>query len=160
MTPEALLDIVHKIIEAAVYGFLITLDESGQPNARVMQPFPPEADLTIWFGVSPHSRKVRELRRDSRATVTFYDPAKIAYVALAGSCQIVDDLEERRARWMEEWRLFFTAGPEGDDYALVRFTPERIEVMDFTRQVTPPPFGLAHTDLVRDGDGWRIAESG
>lgn len=156
MSPEDLLKIARETIEAAPYSFLMTLDESGAANARLMQDFKPEADLTVWFGTSPRSRKVREIRRDNRVTVSFQVLQENAYVTLIGTAEFVDDAAERRRRWYKEWIAFFPAGPEGEDYVLIKFTPARVELLNFTWGVNPLPYGLQHANLVRTADGWAI----
>jgi len=45
---ELLLETAKSSIRAAEYCFLITLGEAGEPNARLVQPFEPEEDMTIW----------------------------------------------------------------------------------------------------------------
>lgn len=153
---EELLDITRHMIRAVDYCFLITLDDSGLPNARLLQHFKPDDSLTIWFGTSPKSRKIQELKRDNRLTVAFYHADETAYVILKGTARLVDDLDKRKTTWYEHWIAFFPAGPAGDDYMLIEFTPTQIELMNFAKSITPPPFGLQHVNLVRDGEDWEI----
>jgi general stress protein 26 len=62
----------------------------------------PQEDLTIWFGTSPKSRKIRDILQDSWVTLSFHDPTDTAYMALFSSAQVEDDLNERLQRWREE----------------------------------------------------------
>ena len=55
-------------------------------------------------------------------------------------------------------RGFWPAGPEGDDYVLIKFTPFRIELMSIYRNVVPDP-RLQPAVLVRDGEEWVVAEN-
>ena len=102
MPPEYLLEVAKATIRATAYCFLITLGDTGQAHARLIQPFAPNEDLTIWFGTSLKSRKIRDIRQDSWVTLAFHDPADTTYVALVGSAQVEDDLNERLQRWREE----------------------------------------------------------
>lgn len=138
----------------ARYCLLATTGEDGV-DARVLQPFPPGDDLTVWMGTSPRSRKVAQLRRDPRATVVFQDDARGASVVLAGRAAVVESIDERTRRFMPLHWAFFPAGPTGDDYVLLRFEPERLEVWDARSGVAPAPFGLRAARLVRDGASWR-----
>jgi hypothetical protein len=74
-------------------------------------------------------------------------------VVLVGHARVIDDVEERRRRFMPSWWAFFPDGPEGD-YVLIRFEPIRIEVWDAARRITPEPFGLRAARLARSGDTW------
>jgi general stress protein 26 len=152
-----LIDAVKATIEPVNYCFLTTIGPDGQPSTRLMQPFKPQADMTIWFGTHPQSRKAEDIRRDNRITVAYLNEAENAYVSLMGTARLESALEEREARWFEMWEQFFIGGPAGDNYVLVEFTPQRIEIMNFQRGVAPPPFGLKTADLIREGDHWREA---
>ena len=46
------------VIADARYATFITLDDTGHPQARIVDPFPPEDDLTIWIATNARSRKV------------------------------------------------------------------------------------------------------
>lgn len=157
MTPDHLLEVTKAIIEATEFCFLITVGELDAPDARLMQPFEPEPDLTLWFGTSPKSRKVRDIEQNSRVTVAFQDAAGPAYAALSGTATIETNLALRRQYWREAWTSFFPGGPEGDDYCLVKFVPLRIELMHFGRNVAPEPYGLQPAVLVRTAQGWDVA---
>jgi hypothetical protein len=57
------------IMQAQNYCALITIGEKGQPEARTMNPFPPEEDLTVWTpspGGRPRSTWRRRTRRGNR----------------------------------------------------------------------------------------------
>jgi general stress protein 26 len=123
-----------------------------------MQPFPPEEDLTIWMGASPGSRKVREIERYWRVSLAYAYAEVGAYVTLLGTATVVTDLHQRRHYWRETFRPFWPEGPEDRDYALIRFEPERIEVMHLQRDVAPEPYGLRPAILVRQGDTWLVEE--
>lgn len=135
------------------YCLLATLGESCI-DARVLQPFPPGPDLDVWLGTSRRSRKAAQLRADSRATLAYEDDGKGAAVVLVGRVQIVDALEERRRRFMPSWWAFYPDGPEGDDYVLLHFVPDRVEVWDVSRRVTPEPFGMRAARVVRRNGTW------
>lgn len=136
------------------YCLLITRSEHGS-DARVLQPFPPEDDFTVWLGSSVGSRKVAQLRRNDAATLVYQDDAKAACVVLVGRVRIVEEVEERRRRFMATWWAFFPEGPAGSDFILLRFEPERIEVWDAARRVTPPPFGLRSAAVALTDGQWR-----
>lgn len=136
------------------YCLLITRSEHGS-DARVLQPFPPEDDFTVWLGTSIGSRKVAQLRHNDAATLVYQDDAKAACVVLVGRVRTVEEVEERRRRFMATWWAFFPEGPAGSDFILLRFEPERIEVWDSARRVTPPPFGLRSAAVAFTDGQWR-----
>ena len=160
ITAELILETAKSSMRSAEYCMLITLSEGGEANARLVQPFEPEPDMTIWVGTWSKSRKVREVRRDSRVTLAFYDKESTAYVTLLGLGQIENDLNKKRKYWREEWIGFIPQGPDGDDYVLVKFIPFRIELMSFGRGVLPQPYGLKPAVVVRSEDSWVVVDNG
>lgn len=154
---EQLLGAARATMEASEYCFLITSGPEGA-DARLMQPFAPDEDLTVRFGTSKGSRKAREILAEGRAMVAYSDPTEVAYVVLKGTATLEGDPEQRRRYWREDWRTFYPGGPEDEDYVLIRFAPDRVELMNFTREVTPPPYGLRPAILAREGEAWRLAE--
>jgi general stress protein 26 len=157
--PERLLEVARAVMHEAGFCFLITIGGEGHPHARVMQPFEPEEDLIVWFGASPNSRKVREIRADPRVTLGYSQEEEGAYVTLLGQASVVSDIEERRRRWRESFRAFWPEGAESENYTLLRFVPERIELMHIEKSIAPPPFGLRPAVLTWGQEGWSLEES-
>lgn len=159
VSPEDLLVVARQTIEAAQTCFLITVGEEGLPSARVMAPFPPEADFTIWMGARPRQRKIREIAKDDRAVLGYSYAADGAYLSMAGTIVVESGLDKRRRYWTEDFRVFWPDGPEGDDYILLKFVPSRMELMNVMRGVAADPTGPGPVVLVRSGDAWVIQES-
>lgn len=153
---ERVLAVVREDMEATRYCFLVTLDDLGQPQARVMDAFDPEADMTVWMATDPKTRKVRQLRHDPRATLAYDLGGGRGYVTLIGRVQLVDDEEERRAHWKSGWEAFYPEGPTGADYLLLKFTPSRIEAMNIPENVGTIPF--SPVILLREGSTWKLHE--
>lgn len=155
-TVPAVLRAARATMRRKRYCVLATRGDSA-PSARVLQPFPPDEDFRVWFGTSPSSRKVQELRRDPHATLVYEDDSKSACVVLEGEIEIVHDTEMRRRYFMPMWRAFFPDGPEGNDFVLLSFRARRIEVWDMSRGITPEPFGLKSAQVVRAEGAWQAA---
>ena len=70
---DTLITTAKKMIETTRNCALITLDTTGHPDIRTMEPFSPDSNMVVWFGTSINSRKVKQIKNDSR--VTLYYPA-------------------------------------------------------------------------------------
>ena len=138
---DQILSAARQIMISAHYCTLITLDSSGHPQARVMDAFEPESDLTVWFGTNRITRKVGELNDDSRMTLSYFDRDDPGYVTLLGEARLVTDPEETAARWKDEWQAFYPDGPASEDYMLIEFRPFRVEVMSIKHQIASDPRG-------------------
>lgn len=129
-----LLNSAREIMQTARYCALITLDASGQPQARAMDAFPPEEDMGVWFGTNPKSRKVQQIRKDPRVTLYYYDSQGPGYVTITGEASVVDDSLETATRWKEGWEAFYPNRETG--YVLVKVMPERLEIVSYKHNIT------------------------
>jgi general stress protein 26 len=114
---------------AARYCSLITVGEDGHPQARIVDPFPPEGELTVWIATNPATRKVVQVRKDRRVTLLYFDPKGPGYVTILGEARLVDDPREKGKRWKPEWSRFYKDENRGADYLLIRIEPRRLEVV-------------------------------
>jgi len=122
------LEAAREVMQKARYATLVTLGEDGHPQARVVDPFAPEAGLTVWIATSAVTRKVEQVRRDPRVTLLYFEPASEAYVTILGRAEAVSDPAEKARRWKDEWAPFYKDKNRGDDYLLLRVKPIRLEI--------------------------------
>jgi general stress protein 26 len=118
-----------KMMETTRYCALITLDTTGHPEVRTLDPFLPDSNMIVWLGTSINSRKVKQIKNDSR--VTLYYPAQNAagYVVIKGQAYIVQDSSKKQTYWKKEWSRFY---PEDkSNYTLIKVIPEKLEVIDY-----------------------------
>jgi len=127
----------REIMTAAGTCALITLDEEGRPRVRVMDPFLPESDFTVWFGTNPKSRKVNQIKKNPKVTLYYLDSDASGYVMIHGKAQLVDDQKVKEKRWKDEWEAFYPNKPEG--YILIKVSPEWMEVISYTHGILGDP---------------------
>lgn len=132
-----LMNAAREIMAASGTCTLVTLNESDQPMVRIMDPFPPESDFTVWFGTNANSRKVTQIKNNPVATLYYTDSDNSGYVVIHGKAQLVDDQNEEKMRWKEEWNAFYPNRPEG--YLLIKVSPEWMEVLSYSRGITGDP---------------------
>ena len=133
VSDEELTKVAKEIIDQANNCALISLDVEGNPRVRIMDPFKPEKDFIIWFGTNPKSRKVIQIKSDSRVTLYYVAEDNSGYVTILGEAQIIDDSAEKEKRWKEKWKAFYPNYPEG--YALIKVTPKSMEVISITHNI-------------------------
>jgi general stress protein 26 len=125
----ALVAAAREVMAAQTYCALVTVDETGRPQVRTMNPFPPEEDMTVWFATNTRSRKVREMTRDPRVTLYYADhETAIGYVALQGRAVLVSDKAEILKRKRAYWDQAF---PGLENLVLVKVVPERLDVLNY-----------------------------
>ena len=128
-------DLMHK----ARFCGLITLAADGSPQARVVDPFEPEDDMTVWIGTSNVTRKVSEIERDARVTLLCTSPDGTGYVVLIGAAAIVRDKAEKAKHWKPEWKGFYKDENRGDDYVLIKTRPRQLEIVSMTHNLMNDP---------------------
>ncbi len=133
------LAVAREIMEQAHHCALITLGGDGQPQARAMDPFPPAEDMTVWLATSSATRKVAQLRANSRVTLFYFDPKSQGYVTLLGRAELVRDPAEKAAHWKEAWSSFYKDKSRGDDFVLIKVKPSRLEVVSYMRGLANDP---------------------
>jgi len=127
----------REIMTSAQTCALITLDHEGRPRVRAMDPFLPESDFTVWFGTNSNTRKVDQIKKDSRVTLYYLDSAGSGYVMIHGIAQIVNNQKEKDKRWKVEWESFYPNKTE--EYILIKVTPEWMEVISYAHGVVGDP---------------------
>jgi general stress protein 26 len=132
-----LIDVAREIMTSAGTCALITIDEEGRPRVRVMDPFLPESDLTVWFGTNPKSRKVAQIKKDSKVTLYYLDKDASGYVMIHGTAQLVNDQKEKDKHWKEEWEAFYAN--KNEDYLLIKVSPEWMEVISYKHGILGDP---------------------
>lgn len=130
------ISVARDVMQSARYCTLVTIGEDGHPQARIVDTFPPEADMTVWIATKPVTRKVAQIQKDPRVTLTYFDPGSESYVTLLGRATLVRDAAEKTKRWKDEWAPLYSDKNRGDDYLLLRVTVSRLEVSSETRGVT------------------------
>ena len=120
-------EVARSVMDAARYCGLVTRGPDGHAQVRIVDPLPPDADLTIDFATNPRSRKVDEIKKDPRVTLLYFDAARPAYVTVVGRArEITGPLKTGRHK--PAWQAFFPA-ERPESYSLFRVFPERIEVV-------------------------------
>ncbi len=128
---DSLIAAAREIMSLQTYCGLVTVDSTGQPHARTMNPFPPEDDMTVWMATSTDSRKAREISRDPRVCLYYADHGTaIGNVNIVGKATLVNDPEVIRMKWREYWAQSF---PDRSKLVLIRVVPEKIEVLNYKR---------------------------
>ncbi len=122
---KSLIATAREVMKTARYCALITLDSSGRPQARTMDPFPPEENMLVWLATNPNSRKVAEISHNEHVTLYYFVSEEQAYVSISGRARIVRDPREKARHWKDDWKDFY---PDRN-YLLIIVIPEKLELV-------------------------------
>jgi len=111
---DTLMQAAREIMKALPYCALVTIDSSGLPQVRTMNPFPQSNETVIWFATSRKSRKVSDIKKNPNVCVYFADHSHAkGYVNITGTAVIIDDKEllikMKRSYWegIPDWQNMF-----------------------------------------------------
>ncbi len=126
---DSLIAAAREIIGAQKYCALVTVDSSGSPNVRTMNPFPPDDDMVVWMATNSRSRKVQEIRNNPRVCLYYANHGTATgYVSITGTAILVDDMSQKLKLKREYWTQAF---PDWKYLMLIKVVPERIEVVNY-----------------------------
>ena len=117
-----------EIMKAARYCTLVTNAPDGQPQSRIVDPLI-ESESSIWIATNPLSRKVDEILRDPRVTLTFFNTKANEYVTVIGRARQVANAAERAKHWKADWAPFYKNKTAGPDFMLFEVRASRLEVV-------------------------------
>jgi len=127
---------ILKVMNEADAVYLATVS-GASPRIRAMvnlrrrDLYPGAADFcqkkefTSYFATSIASGKVREIRANSAVSVYYCDPKEVRGVMLSGHMEILTGSDLKKALWQDQWLIYWPAGADDPDYAVLRLEPTR-----------------------------------
>lgn len=155
-------DITHHMLKKSKYCFLITHGDHGWSNARLVQPVikhdPKNTNtFTIWIGTKIDLRKVDNIWDNPKVTLAFEDSREDANLVIYGKATIETDPAIKKECWRTPWKMFFPFGPESEEYVAIKVQPSRLEILNFSKNITPEPIGLNHIKLILNEGKWQLS---
>jgi general stress protein 26 len=138
---QAVLAAAREIVKKVRYCGLVTVDETGEPQVRAMDAFPPDDDWRVFLATNKKTRKVEQIRNHPQVALYYFDPESPGYVTVVGRARLIDDADTRKSYWKDAWKDFYENEYRGDDYLLIEVTPLRLEVMSIAHQIAADPKG-------------------
>jgi general stress protein 26 len=131
---KLVLESATEVIAQSSFVSLISVDQQGQPRARVMEFFQPDKAFVFWLGTNPKSRKVEQIKQNSKVTLHFFDQSKMAYVSLMGRAYIVEDNAIKAKKFKKGWEQFYKN--KTTDFTLIQFVPNDLEYIGILKGFT------------------------
>ena len=152
---------VMDIARKARTAMMCTYDASGMAHGRPMAAVEFEDD-GLWSFTQADSRKLDEIARDPRVTLTYADQSRNDWLSIQGRATVTRDKGKAKELWSEPLRAWFPDGPEDDKVALIRVEADSAEYWDSPSGVLvyaygylkavvtgepPAPGDVAHVDM-------------
>lgn len=140
-TRDTLLAAAKNLMKQSVYCGLVSIDSTGQPQTRTMNPFPMGDDFVVWFATSRNSLKVRQISRNPSVSIYFADhQVARGYVNISGKASIIDDKELLKRMKRDYWDGI--AGWQ-EIFVLIRIEPEHLQVINYEYGIHNDPLTFA-----------------
>lgn len=124
-------EIALEIINQASTCALITIDQDGQPIARMMQTLPTENDFIIWLATNPKTRKIEQIKANEKVSIYYTEANSTGYVCIQGTAELVNDLETKKAHWKEGWQAYYQNIET--DMLLIKIVPSSMEIVSYAK---------------------------
>jgi general stress protein 26 len=143
---DSVIAAAKEIMAQQKYCALATIDSSGHPDVRTMNPFPPDDDMTVWMATNTRSRKVREIRNNPKVSLYYANHGNATgFVCITGTAVLTQDTNEIQKRKREYWSQAF---PDWKYLVLIKVIPERLEVLNYKRGKLNEPVTWAPPSVV------------
>jgi general stress protein 26 len=149
-------DKIWSLIKDERTALLVTVDEDGTLDARPMGVLQRAFDGTLWFLTFRNSHKLREIGHDDQVLISYGQPSRYHYVAVIGRGRLVEDRAKMKELWGEGVRIWFPAGPDDPEIALLEVTVDRVRY--WTRPASMLTLGWTYLRARLTGRSARMEE--
>jgi general stress protein 26 len=127
----------REIMKETTYCALATIDSTGQPQMRTMNPFPANDEFITWFATSRSSRKVKEIKNNPKVCVYYADHVSAkGYVSITGTATVIDDKE----LLVKMKRDYWNGIPNWQDiFVLIKIVPNTMSVINYKHSINNDP---------------------
>ena len=119
---------VESLIDKSKVSFIASVDEKGFPNMKAMLAPRKHVGLkTFWFSTNTSSRRVKQFRKNPKASIYFYDKGRFNHqgIMLVGTMEILTDAKSKEMIWQFGDTIYYKKGVTDPDYCVLKFTAER-----------------------------------
>jgi general stress protein 26 len=150
----------EKAIAGVPYCWLSSQTEVGirsRPMGRILGSRSEDV-WTILFLADLRSRKVAEIRHSDSVTLTFQKDDEEAYISFIGRARLIEREQDVQALWIKDaYGRHFPTAEERSNAGFIEVRITRMEL--WIRGLTPEPFGIRPTILIRTSDrSWRCTD--
>lgn len=105
-----------------------TNGDNGFPNVKALLNYMNEGLNTIWFTTNTPSKKVKQVQKDGKACVYYYDENGFEGLMLVGTMEALQDPASRRKVWKDGYEMYYPKGVDDPDYTVLKFMTESFNI--------------------------------
>lgn len=137
MKEEIARDLSNELMEVSEAAYLTTIDRDGFPETKAMlnlrnvkkypglkEVFQQHRDnFLIYFTTNLSSPKIERIKENPKVCVYYCKPDEWMGLIIAGSMEIIDDMDIKKELWQDEWTMYYPNGVEDTDYTILCLKP-------------------------------------
>jgi general stress protein 26 len=111
-------------------AILATRGDGGHLRARPMAMRHALRGEEIWFATAADSAKCRDIERDARCALVFFDSESGTTVSVSGQGEVIRDRKLTASLWDRSWDRWVPGAIEPSEVVLLRVIPHLVERHD------------------------------
>jgi len=111
-----------ELVSRSIIAMLGTNGEDGFPNIKAMLKMENQGLKKIWFSTNTSSKRVAQIKKNSKVCVYFVDSNEFKGLMLVGNMAILQDKSSRQRLWREGFERYYPSGVDDPDYSVLCFT--------------------------------------
>jgi general stress protein 26 len=133
---------LRELVKDIRIAMLTTVRGPGAMSARPMAVTETEFDGDLYFLTKQNSKKVLEISKDDRVSVSMSDPRHDRYIVLSGKAELIADKITIRGLWQPAFKAWFPEGLDDPEILGLRVNVEEAEYWEGPGKVAQF-FGIA-----------------
>jgi len=121
MNNNEILKYAEELIDKNQYAIVGTINKEKFPNIRALKIMKRDNLKTLYFSTKKTSEKVKQMKKNKKGCLFFYDTSTYSSVMLEGTFEIKDNV-------LFDVSTFFDLHPEPYDFCNIIFTTKKIYV--------------------------------
>ena len=106
---------IRALVERSKFVFVASVDESGEPNIKVMFAKARDKMGVYYMSTNYSSKRVQQFQQNSKACIYFCDEKNFQGLRLNGNMEVCTDRANRERLWEERDLMYY---PQGVDCLL------------------------------------------
>jgi len=147
MKPDEIKQKCLRLMSSTKAAYLSTIDDEGYPHIRAISnlrnkdEFPGLADFfhpyqnqfTTFIVTNTSSSKIEQIAANPKCSLYYCNPTEWHGLTLKGRIEIIDDIDLKKALWLDEWERFYPAKYEDPEYTVLRVVPDQARGWDYNK---------------------------
>lgn len=114
---------IGNLIDKANLTIISSLDDNGFPVSKAMLAPRKRIGINVFYlTTNTSSHKVRDFKKNAKATLYFVDKRFYRGVSLLGYVEILEDHDTKAMIWQDGDTMYYPLGVDDPDYCVIKFT--------------------------------------